>query len=113
MTQSSSIIAPPPRPPDTADVRARWGVPRGGDCANAGMLWVGMRVLWLAYFLVWLGAIYFFVCVPKARRASMSYLDRLYAAGHTRHRGRLRRAWQTYRHMVEFGFLLLDRALML
>ena len=91
-----------------ADVRRRWGVHRFGYYSNCMMLWVGSRVLWLGYFLVWFGAAYFFVCVPKARRASMGYLDRLRPG-----RSWVRRRWETYRHMIEFGMLLLDRAVML
>ncbi|HUO07448.1 MAG TPA: lysophospholipid acyltransferase family protein [Phycisphaerae bacterium] len=90
------------------DVRQRWGVPRFGYYSNLAMLWIGSRVLWAGYFLVWFGAIYFFVFVRQARRASMAYLDRLRPG-----RSRLRRWWDTYRHMIEFGMLLLDRAVML
>ena len=89
-------------------------VRRGGVRIGLGitritmMLWVGSRVLWLGYFFVWFGALYFFVCVPKARRASMMYLDRLRPG-----RSWVRRRWDSYRHMIEFGMLLLDRAVML
>lgn len=92
------------------DLRSRWGAPRCGYYSNAAMLWLGTRMLWLAYFFVWFAAIYFYLFAPAGRRASMRYLDLLAAP---RRRGRLTRLWQTYRHMVEFGFLLLDRALML
>jgi len=104
MSQSAAERAAP----ETPDVRQRWGVPRGGYYANAMMLWVGSRVLWVGYFFVWFAAIYFFVCVPKARRASMAFLDRLWPG-----RSPVRRWWDTYRHMIQFGFLLLDRAVML
>ena len=93
---------------EAADVRRRWGSHRFGYYTNCTMLWVGSRVLWLGYFFVWFGALYFFVCVPKARRASMGYLDRLRPG-----RSWVRRRWETYRHMIEFGMLLLDRAVML
>jgi predicted LPLAT superfamily acyltransferase len=89
--------------------REHWGRPRFGYRANAAMLWIGSRFLPLAYLLIWFAALYFFACVPKARRASMAYLDRVRG----KRRGRLRRAWETYRHMIEFGLLLLDRAIML
>lgn len=88
-------------------VRQRWGVPRCGYYANAGMLWVGSRVLWLGYFFVWFAALYFFF-IPKARRASMAFLDRIQPG-----RGAMQRSSDTYRHMVQYGFLLLDRAVML
>ncbi len=74
------------------------------------MLWIGLHFLWVGYILVWFAALYFFLCVPKARRASVRYLDLIHAG---KPRGFLRRNWQTYRHMVTFGILLLDRALML
>ncbi len=96
---------------EAADVRRRWGVPRFGYYTNCMMLWVGSRVLWLGYFFVWFGALYFFVCVSKARRASMGYLDRLPPGGSGR--SWVRRRWDSYRHMIEFGMLLLDRAVML
>jgi predicted LPLAT superfamily acyltransferase len=73
------------------------------------MLWIGSRFLPLGYVLTWFAALYFFLCVPTARRASMAYLDRVRGGK----RGMLRRAWETYRHMIEFGLLLLDRAIML
>jgi predicted LPLAT superfamily acyltransferase len=73
------------------------------------MLWIGSRFLPLAYALIWFAALYFLVCVPKARRASMAYLDRVRG----KRRGVVRRTWETYRHMMEFGLLLLDRAIML
>jgi len=72
------------------------------------MLWIGMRVLPLGYVLIWFAALYFFVFAPKARRASMAYLDRVRGR-----RGALRRMWGTYRHLIEFGLLLMDRAIML
>lgn len=90
------------------DVRKRWGVPRFGYYSNTIMLWVGSRVLWVGYFMVWFAAIYFFLFAPKARRASIAYLDRLRPG-----RSMMRRYWETYRHMIEFGLLLLDRAVML
>ncbi|HVX83938.1 MAG TPA: lysophospholipid acyltransferase family protein [Phycisphaerae bacterium] len=89
-------------------VRARWGRVWFGYRANAMMLWVGRRALWLGYFFVWWGAVWFFVCVPGARRASGAYLDRVRGK-----RGCLRRGWDSYRHMVTYGYLLLDRAVML
>lgn len=98
--------------PVAAPVRGapRWGAPRCGYYSSVFMLWVGARFLWLGYLFVWLAAGWFFVWMPRARRASMAYLDRIHGAAR---RGWLRRVWQTYRHMVEFGFLLLDRAVML
>ncbi len=77
------------------------------------MLWIATRFLFVGYVLVWFAAIYFYLAIPRARRASVRYLDRM-----QRHRGKPRRsalirAWQTYRHMVTFGILLVDRALML
>ncbi len=72
------------------------------------MLWAGSRFLRLGYFFVWFGALYFFLLFPRARRASVKYLDRLRPG-----RSRIRQGWETYRHMMEYGFLLLDRALML
>jgi predicted LPLAT superfamily acyltransferase len=89
-------------------VRQRWGRSHFGYHANAMMLWVGSRFLLLGYAFVGCGAVYFFLCVPRARRASMAYLDRLRPG-----RSTLRRSWETYQHMVVFGLLLLDRALML
>ena len=86
------------------------GASRFGYYSNLAMLWLGMRFLRLAYIFVWIAAIYFFLFVPSARRGSMRYLDLLHAP---KKRGLLRRYWQTYRHMVEFGKLILDRALML
>ncbi len=97
-------------PPSSAngDPRARWAAPRCGYRANAMMLWIGSHFLRLGYFFVWFGAIYFFTCVPRARRASIAFLDRLRPG-----RSALRKWWQTYRHMMEYGYLILDRALML
>jgi predicted LPLAT superfamily acyltransferase len=94
--------------PAAANIRHRWGASHFGYYANTAMLWIGSRFLVLAYLFVGIGALYFFLCVPRARRASMSYLDRLRP-----NRSLLRRWWQTYRHMTVFGLLLLDRALML
>ncbi|MGN6367867.1 MAG: LpxL/LpxP family acyltransferase [Phycisphaerae bacterium] len=96
---------------EAAEVRRKWGVHRFGYWANWMMLWVGSRVLWLGYFFVWVGAVYFFVCVPRARRASMGYLDRVRPGGGGR--GWWRRRWESYLHMIQFGMLLLDRAVML
>src|SRR5215204_3360970 len=56
------------------DGHRRWGVPRCGYYSNAMMLWIGLRFLHLAYLFVWFAAVYFFLFVPKARRASMLYL---------------------------------------
>lgn len=93
---------------DSGGVRGRWGVPRCGYYSNALMLWVGMRFLWLAYVMVWFAALYFYFFVGKARRGSLKYLDRISPG-----RGWAKRQWQTYRHLVTFGYLLLDRAVML
>ncbi len=70
----------------------------GGDAVPAGGVLDGMVR----------GKIYFCLLRPGARRASMRFLDRLRPG-----RSSIRRWWETYRHMVEFGFLLLDRALIL
>lgn len=88
--------------------RKRWGRVRFGYRANAMMLWVGRRALWLGYVFVWIGAFYFLLVSGKARRASMAYLQRVHGR-----RGWLRRWWDTYRHLVVYGYLLLDRAVML
>jgi predicted LPLAT superfamily acyltransferase len=85
-----------------------WGRPRFGYRANRMMLWIGTRFLPLGYALVGIAALYFVLFAPRARRASMAYLNRIHG-----HRGALRRWRQTYRHFMEFGLLLLDRALML
>jgi predicted LPLAT superfamily acyltransferase len=93
---------------DAAMPRQRWGRVRFGYRANALMLWIGRRALWLGYLFVWFAALYFFLLSPKARRASIAYLERV--------RGRrslLRRWWDSYRHMIVYGCLLLDRAVML
>src|SRR5881392_1300271 len=88
-------------------IRQRWGVPRCGYFANAAVLAVALRVLPVAYFLVWFGAGYFFMGVPRARRASMAYLDLVHGPGR---RSWVRRVWETYWHLVQFGYLLVDRA---
>jgi predicted LPLAT superfamily acyltransferase len=49
-----------------------------------------------------------FLLVARARRGSMKYLEVVRGR-----RGFFRRWWETYRHFAEFGYLLLDRALML
>src|SRR5213078_2934757 len=46
----------------------------------------------------------------RARRGSMAYLDLLHGA---RRRSLVKRLWQTYWHLIQFGYLLVDRALML
>jgi KDO2-lipid IV(A) lauroyltransferase len=92
----------------------RWGAPRCGYRINAFMLWLATRVLWLGYGLVWLAALWFFLIHARARNASIHYLDLLHSTTTSnRRRNALTRGWQTYRHMVSFGILLLDRALML
>jgi len=98
----------------TRKEQGRWGAPRCGYRVNATMLWVGTRVLWVGYGLVWVAAVWFYLAVGRARRASVRYLDLMYRArGGVGRRGFLLRGWETYRHMVAFGVLLLDRALML
>jgi predicted LPLAT superfamily acyltransferase len=94
---------------EAADMQERWGAPRCGYRANAAMLWIGTRILPLGYGLVWLAAIYFLLFCPRARRASGRYMA-LVAGGRL---GVIVRSWRVYRHMVAYGFLLLDRALML
>ena len=96
------------RSPSLTTARQRWGRSYGGYYSNLFVLWIGSRFLWLGYALIWMAAGFYFVIAGKARRASMRYLDRLYPG-----RRFLRRWWETYRHMTEFGYLLLDRALML
>ena len=97
----------PPRANEIGDPRTRWHPPRCGYRANAMMLWTGSHFLGLGYFFVWFGAV-IFSFVSRARRASIAYLERLRPG-----RSIVRKWWQTYRHMMEYGFLLLDRALML
>jgi KDO2-lipid IV(A) lauroyltransferase len=94
--------------------RGRWGAPRVGYRVNAAMLWVGLRVLWAGYSLVWLAALAFFVGIPRARRASMRYLDLMHRfSGGAGRRGIARRGWETYHHMLTVGILMMDRAIML
>jgi predicted LPLAT superfamily acyltransferase len=104
--------APPLDPPPRS--RGRWGAPRFGYRINALVLWIASRALWLGYAVVAIAAFGFFLFLPRARRASIAYLDRLHAArGNTSRRNPLTRAWQTYRHMRAVGILMLDRALIL
>jgi predicted LPLAT superfamily acyltransferase len=98
----SATTAPP--------IRQRWGVPRCGYYANAAWLAVARVSLPAAYVLAWLVAANFLLFVPRARRGSIAYLDRIHAP---QKRWLPRRLWDTYRHLVEFGYLLIDRALML
>ncbi len=101
-------MTPAPQPAAEQPLRRRWGRVRFGYRANALMLFVGRHALWLAYVFVWFAAGYFFLTSGKARRASGDYLARVFGR-----RNRLRRAWDTYRHMVVYGYLLLDRSVML
>jgi len=91
-----------------ASTHPNWGRHHFGYRANAFMLFVGSRFLWLGYFFVLFAAGWFFVFVPRARRASIAYLDRLGP-----NRSLRCRLWDTYRHMLTFGQLLLDRAVLL
>ena len=110
-TANRSIVQTTPATAPGAPRPAPIGPHRGfGYYANAFMLWIGLHFLWVGYIFVWFAALYFFLCVPKARRASIRYLELIHVE---KPRGFLRRNWQTYRHMVTFGILLLDRALML
>jgi predicted LPLAT superfamily acyltransferase len=82
------------------------------------MLALASRFLWLGYGLVWIIAACFFLLLPRARRASMRFLQRVDAAASAnaprpRQQPRGRCAFQSYRHFVEYGRLLLDRALVL
>ncbi len=81
---------------------------RGGYYANALLMQLGMRCLWLAYIFVAFAALFFWITRPQARRASGHYLNR--ALGK---RTGIAQAFRTYRHMYCFGQLLLDRALLL
>ena len=98
--EKSSIPSEPP-------INHRWGTPRFGYRANTLMLWLGLHFLWAGYFFVYLAALYFFLFSPKGRRASAHYLQLLHGKSNPSP------APGTYHHMVEFGILLLDRALIL
>lgn len=96
--------------PIAHSLRHRWGLPRFGYYSYHAALALGARIRPLAYCVDWLVALYFLLCVPRARRGSMKYLDLLYSP---KRRSLLQRYWHTYQHLIHFGYLLLDRALML
>ncbi len=106
------VTREPSRPMDTpttnpapSNVRQQHS---GGYYANALMMQVATRCLWLAYIFVAAAAMYFWIIRHQARRASGHYLNRTLGK-----RTGIVQAIRTYRHMLCFGQLLLDRALML
>jgi predicted LPLAT superfamily acyltransferase len=80
----------------------------GGYIGNMFMLWAGRICLPLGYILVTFVALGIWLGNAKARNASIDYLNRIF-----RPRPIFIRWWQSYRHMLTFGILLLDRSVAL
>ena len=92
-----STLASPP-----ANIRARQ---YGGYRGNMFMLRIGQICLPAGYLLVAFAAFWFWLFKPKIRQASDDFLNRVYGP----------RPWfvrwrQSYRHLLTFGILLLDRS---
>ncbi len=80
----------------------------GGYRGNMLMLRLGSLFLPLGYAAVAAAAAWFWLAERPARAASEDFLERIFGR-----QSRLRRGWQSYRHMNMYGKMLLDRSVFL